>query len=96
MGQSVVTTPGRRWESLFRKYIMISTITLHIKRSLGGELWITDYSKVRLRKRACKDLKTTLSHTNGLLKDNTVIIGPYYNQITLVHSGWFLKILKSF
>ena len=52
MGQSVVTTPGRRWESLFRKYIMISTITLHIKRSLGGELWITDYSKGEAEKKS--------------------------------------------
>ena len=31
-GQSVVTTQLRRWDNLFRKYI-ISTITLHIKRS---------------------------------------------------------------
>ena len=51
MGQSVVTRL-RRWESLFRKYIMISTITLHIKRSLGGELWITDYSKSEAEKKS--------------------------------------------
>ena len=51
MGQSVVTRL-RRWESLFRKYIMIFTITLHIKRSLGGELWITDYSKSEAEKKS--------------------------------------------